>query len=95
MGPPGRVDSDSGYWIDRMPEQNPLSTARPAAMNIIAPGTFAALSIPIRQGRDFRDGDRGGAPKVAIVNEALARAAFRGQDPIGLRSSPGSIHWIR
>jgi predicted permease len=89
MGPPGRVDSDSGYWIDRMPEQNPLSSARPAAMNIIAPGTFGALGIPIRQGRDLRDGDRDGAPKVAMVNEALVRAAFRGQDPIGRKIFAG------
>jgi putative ABC transport system permease protein len=83
MGPPGRVGSDSGYWIDRLPTESPLSAARPAAMNVIAPGTFATLRIPIRQGRDFRDGDRRGAPQVAIVNEALARTAFRGRDPIG------------
>jgi putative ABC transport system permease protein len=83
MGPPGHVESDSGYWIDRMPKESPLSAARPAVMNVIAPGTFAALGIPIRQGRDFHDGDRRGRPHVAIINDALARAAFRGQDPIG------------
>jgi putative ABC transport system permease protein len=83
MGPPGRVGSDSGYWIDRMPKESPLSAARPAVMNVITPRTFAALGIPIRQGRDFHDGDSGGAQQVAIINEALARAAFRGQDPIG------------
>ena len=83
MGPPGRVSSESGYWIDRMPEESPLNTARPAVMNVITPGAFAALGIPIRQGRDFRDGDRRDAPQVVIVNEALARAAFRGRDPIG------------
>jgi predicted permease len=83
MGPPGRVSSDSGYWLDRMPKESPLSTARPAVMNVIAPGTFAALGIPVRQGRDFHDSDRRGRPQVAIVNEALARAAFRGRDPIG------------
>jgi predicted permease len=83
MGPPGRVESDSGYWIDRMPKESPLSSARPAAMNVIAPGTFAALGIPIRQGRDLHDGDRRGRPQVAIINEALARAAFHERDPIG------------
>jgi len=83
MGPPGRVGSESGYWIDRMPKESPLSAARPAVMNVIAPGTFAALGIPIRQGRDLHDGDRGGRPQVAIINEALARAAFGARDPIG------------
>jgi predicted permease len=83
MGPPGHVDSDSGYWLDRMPKESPLSAARPAAMNVIAPGTFKALGIPIRHGRDFSDSDRAGNPSVAIVNQALARAAFGGSDPIG------------
>jgi predicted permease len=83
MGPPGRVSSESGYWIDRMPEKSPLGTARPAVMNVIAPGAFAALGIPIRQGRDFRDGDSSDSAQVVIVNEALARAAFRERDPIG------------
>ncbi len=83
MAPPGRVGSESGYWLDRMPKESPLSAARPAVMNVIAPGTFAALGIPIRQGRDFHDDDRRGRPQVAIINESLARAAFRGRDPIG------------
>jgi predicted permease len=83
MGPPGHVESDSGYWVDRMPKESPLSAARPAAMNVIAPSTFEALGIPIIQGRDFHDGDRRGRPQVAIINAALARAAFRDRDPIG------------
>jgi predicted permease len=83
MGPPGHVESDSGYWLDRVPKESPLSAARPAAMNVIAPGTFVALGIPILQGRDFHDGDRQGRQQVVILNEALARAAFRERDPIG------------
>jgi putative ABC transport system permease protein len=83
MGPPGHVESDSGYWIDRMPKDSPLSAARPAAMNVIAPGTFQAPGIPIREGRDFTDGDMADRPRVVIVNQALARAAFDGRDPIG------------
>jgi putative ABC transport system permease protein len=83
MGPPGRNSSDSGYWIDRMPTQSPLSSAKPAAMNVIAPGTFAALGVPIQRGRDFDTGDIRGRRQVVIINEALAQAAFRDRDPIG------------
>ena len=83
MAPPGHVESESGYWIDQMPKESPLSAARPAVMNVVAPGTFAALGIPLQQGRDFDNGDRRDRPQVVIVNEALARAAFRGRDPIG------------
>jgi putative ABC transport system permease protein len=83
MGPPGRVGSESGYWIDRMPKESPFNSAQPAVMNVIAPGAFAALGIPIRAGRDFNDSDRAGGSQVVIVNDALARAAFPGRDPLG------------
>jgi len=83
MGPPGQVESDSGYWIDRMPKESPLTTARPAAMNVVAPGAFQALGIPIHAGRDFTDADVADRPRVAIVNLALARVAFADRDPIG------------
>lgn len=83
MGPPGHVESESGYWIDRMPKESPLTAARPASMNVIAPGTFEALGIPIVEGRDFTDGDMAGRPRVVIVNQALARAAFGGRHSIG------------
>ena len=83
MGPPGLVASESGYWIDRMPKESPPNTARPAVMNVVSPRAFAALGIPIRQGRDFRDGDTMTGPKVVIVNETLAQRAFPGRDPLG------------
>jgi predicted permease len=83
MGPPGRVGSESGYWIDRMPKESPFTSARPAVINVVTPDAFAALAIPVQQGRDFREGDTMTAPKVVIVNSALARAAFPGTDPLG------------
>jgi putative ABC transport system permease protein len=83
MGPPGRNLSSSGYWIDRMPAQSPLSSIRPAAMNIVAPNTFAALGVPLRAGREFDDRDGAGRPLVVIVNEALAKSAFGNGDAVG------------
>jgi hypothetical protein len=49
----------------------------------MAPGTFAALGIQLKRGRDFNDADSPHAQPVAIINEALARKAFPGKDPIG------------
>ena len=46
-------------------------------MNVVAPGTFAALGVPVRQGRDFADGDMRDRPQVVIVNEALAQGVVR------------------
>jgi putative ABC transport system permease protein len=55
----------------------------PADWNIVAPGFFRTLGIRLVRGRDFEPQDSRGAPLVAIVNEAFARAAWPGQDPVG------------
>jgi predicted permease len=81
--PPGYVDSTSTYWIDHLPKELNLKNAPPAVMSVVAPGTFTALGIPLRRGRDFHDGDTSDAPRTAIINEALARQAFQNGDPLG------------
>jgi len=43
------------------------------------------IGVPIRSGRALRDDDRETAPRVAVVNRALARAAWPGQDAVGQR----------
>jgi putative ABC transport system permease protein len=82
MVPPGDVFSSGGYWIDVMPT-DPSVSGPQAVFSVVSPGTFATLGIPLGSGRDFNDGDTYDAPFTAIVNEALAKAAFPGQDPIG------------
>jgi predicted permease len=56
-----------------------------ATWRLSLPGYFAAMKIPVIEGRDFSDFDRESAPKVAIVNEALARRLWPGQDAVGKR----------
>ena len=52
---------------------------------------FRVMQTPIRAGRAFTAlDDREGQPLVAIVNQALARQYFAGQNPIGQR-----IRWGR
>ena len=50
---------------------------------MVTPGAFAALGVPLKRGRDFNDGDTYDAPFTAVINEALARKSFPGQDPLG------------
>ena len=50
---------------------------------LVSTGYFGTMRIPILRGRDFSDDDRAGAPAVGIVNEALARRLFAGEDPLG------------
>jgi predicted permease len=83
MAPPGYVDSTGAYFIDRLPAQAEWSRAPSVVLSVVAPGTFAALGIPVKRGRDFSDSDVPGRPFAAVVNEALVRQAFRNQDPLG------------
>jgi putative ABC transport system permease protein len=44
---------------------------------------FQALQIPLLRGRVFTESDSGGAPAVAIINQAMAKKYWKGQDPVG------------
>jgi putative ABC transport system permease protein len=62
----------------------PDSADRPsAAVNMINPGYFQALGIPIIRGREFDERDHEHAPSVAIISNALARQFFPGRNPVG------------
>ena len=56
-----------------------------ASVRVVAPRFFETMGIAVRFGRDFSAADRIGSPKVAIINETVARAFFRRQNPIGRR----------
>jgi len=56
-----------------------------ANMNVVTPGFFRVTGVALRSGRLLTDDDRETAPRVAIVNRAMAQAAWPGQDPIGRR----------
>lgn len=58
---------------------------RQAHYNFVTPGYFATLGIPLAAGRDFAWSDDAAAPKVAVINQTLARRYFPGRDPLGVR----------
>jgi putative ABC transport system permease protein len=63
---------------------------RPSAgFAFVSPGYFAAMRIPIVQGREFGAGDTDAAPRVVVVNESFARRYFPNGSPIGQRIKPG------
>jgi putative ABC transport system permease protein len=53
--------------------------------NIVAPGYFDTMRIPLVRGRDFLDADRTGQQPVVIINEAMARRFWPNQDALGKR----------
>jgi putative ABC transport system permease protein len=54
-----------------------------ALWRTISPGYFAALGVPILDGRDFNDLDDKSGEPVAIVSETLARHMFPAGDAVG------------
>jgi predicted permease len=61
----------------------PGGQAVQAATDNVTPGFFDSIGLPIIAGRDFTAADRPDSPWVAIINEALAHALFKNQNPIG------------
>jgi putative ABC transport system permease protein len=53
--------------------------------DVATPGYFAAMQIPLVEGRTFNEFDTAKSPPVAIVNQTLARVYLRGNDALGKR----------
>jgi predicted permease len=51
----------------------------------VTPGHFETMRIPLISGRDFTDFDRENTTRVAVVNEAMAKALWPGQEALGKR----------
>jgi len=64
---------------------DPAGTIRQASFRMVSPTYFELLHIPILKGRSFERTDARPAPDVVIVSDALARAVWRNDNPIGKR----------
>jgi predicted permease len=49
----------------------------------VTPDYFKAMGIPLVRGRMFTDQDRMDSPRVAVINEEMAKRYFPDEDPIG------------
>lgn len=56
----------------------------------ISGGFFKAVGTPLLRGRFFSAADGPDSPPVAIINDAMARRLWRGQDAVGKRFKPGA-----
>lgn len=56
---------------------------------LVSPGYFDAMGIPVLQGRGFDGSDRTGSDRAVVINETLARRWWPDGDALGARLSGG------
>jgi predicted permease len=80
--PPGGWEGIGMGGVTPADQPGSAQTFSPA-WNIVDPGYFATLRIPLREGRDFAAADTVGSVPVLIVSDTLARRIWPGESAIG------------
>ena len=62
---------------------HPVISPPMASINLISPQYFAALGIPLLQGRIWKDAENSKGAHVAVINRTLAQRFFPNGDAIG------------
>jgi putative ABC transport system permease protein len=91
--PIGGDDFGTSVTIEGAPARRPGDEPR-AGFQVVTPGYFDTMGIPVVRGRDFTRSDTFEAPDVVIVNETFARQHWAGQDPVGRRLRTGGGAWM-
>jgi putative ABC transport system permease protein len=63
-----------------------------ARYGTVCPGYFAALSIPVLDGRDFNLADADGTTPVVVVNETFAKRFWPNESAVGHHFKPGQFN---
>jgi predicted permease len=80
------LGSDQNMEAIRLPGQyGPDDEPALVDATYVEPDYFAALGVPILEGRAFADSDTEAAPGVVVVNEAMARRFWPGRSALGER----------
>jgi predicted permease len=66
-----------------LPSPPPRQPPNAPDARLVSQTYFDVLGARIVAGRGFEDRDRAGAPRAMVINEALAKQEFPGQNPIG------------
>jgi predicted permease len=61
------------------------SAGRNIMTNVVSPGYFKTMQIPIVEGRDFDDRDQPKTQRVIIVNQKMAQMLWPGESAVGKR----------
>jgi putative ABC transport system permease protein len=75
----------TGFWRAEEAVGRDPSRTLPTECGLVSGGYFAAMGIPLVEGRVFDSRDRAGSPRVVVVNRAFASRYFPGGSAIGRR----------
>ncbi|HEY2236465.1 MAG TPA: ABC transporter permease [Candidatus Angelobacter sp.] len=83
-------EADDEVAVEGFTPQN--EDEKTSRFDMVGPGYFSTLGVPLLRGREFGFADSGPAPHVAVINEAFARQFFAGRSPIGrhITQDPGN-----
>jgi predicted permease len=79
---------NQGSWSEDAwtPEESPEAKGnREVVYNKIGRGFFSAMGLKLLAGRAFDQQDNENSPKVAVINETMARLFFPNESPLGRR----------
>jgi predicted permease len=86
------TESDDAIIV---PGFNTSNTGDRVAMeDHVGPGYFEAVGIPLLAGRGIEARDTGTSERIAVVNEAMVKHFFHGQDPIGRQFTIDDPVWL-
>jgi ABC-type lipoprotein release transport system permease subunit len=80
--PMGGYKSGAHFEIERGSQRTNRNETT-AILDDSTPGYFRTLGIPLLRGRDFDEHDSAVSPRVAIIDDTLARRCFPHEDPLG------------
>jgi len=89
----GLLNGSESAGVDAAVAGQPLTASDDAKVlsDLVTPRYFESLELHMLAGRDFDARDDAHAPRVVIVNEALARRFFGRSNPVGQRIDFGSV----
>ncbi len=86
------TDNNWSFFIEGRPPK-PLGVFDSTDYRPVTAGYFETLGIPIVRGRSFESSDDEDHGLVVIINEAMARAFWPGENPMGRRLRFGGLDW--
>jgi predicted permease len=75
--------NNTAMLVDGILPDVPSGGSRTVRINVVGPGFFSTLGVPVLAGRDFSDSDTASSLHVGIINEEFARRFLPGLNPLG------------